>query len=499
MAEVALRLADATVGVVLLACATVTGVRRRRVGLIMAAVGITWFLGDVLPALVFLHRGPMVHLHISYPTGRLRRPLALVTVVVAYLAAAFDAVARKPWLTAGLAILVAAAAVDVFARTSGPARKAAVPGLVAACAFAGVLALSSVNGLLDLRADRAVLVTYDAVVCLVALWLTLDLRYGRWTEATIADLVIQLGRRVEASGLQDELRRRLGDPTLLLGYRVPGRAEYLDESGMPADTSGTNRISTPIIEDGEPVAMLTHDPAVLDDPDLITGAVGALRLAVTNARMRAEVQARVADVARSRRRIVEAADTQRRAIERALDAGPERHLRTVADLLEQPDVGADAALAGQLPRVLAEVAAGQAELRQFAHGVRPALLGAGGLAAALPSLAEQAGPTTDVSVRVGRLVPAVEAALYFVCAEALSNVAKHAGASKAAVDVRDENGSVIATITDDGRGGADPRGSGLRGLADRVDALGGAFRVADGPSGGTVVEARIPAVGSSDS
>jgi signal transduction histidine kinase len=204
------------------------------------------------------------------------------------------------------------------------------------------------------------------------------------------------------------------------------------------------------------------------------------------------VQARVADVARSRRRIVEAADAQRRAIERALDAGPERHLRTVAGLLEQPDVGADPALTGQLPRVLAEVAAGKAELRQFAHGVRPALLGAGGLPAALPSLAEQTGQATDVSVRVSRLFPAVEAALYFVCAEALSNVAKHAGASKAVVDVREQDGSVIATITDNGRGGADLHGSGLRGLADRVEALGGTFRVVDRPGGGTRVTARIP-------
>lgn len=492
MADVALRLADVAVGVVLLACATLTALRQRRVGLIMAAVGVTWFLGSLVPALVFLHRGPMVHLHISYPTGRLRRSLAVVTVAAAYVAAVFDTVARNPWLTAGLAILVAAAAVDVFARTSGPSRKAAVPALIAAGAFAGVLALSSVNGLLDLGADRAVLVTYDAVVSALVVWLTLDLRYGRWTEATIADLVIQLGRRAEVSGLQDELRRRVGDPTLLLGYRVPGRAEYVDESGVPVDTSGVNRVSTPIVEDGEPIAVLIHDATALDDPDLMTGAIGALRLAVTNARMRAEVQARVADVARSRRRIVEAADAQRRAIERALDAGAERHLRTVADLLAQPDVGADPALAGQLPRVQAEVAAGQAELRQFAHGVRPAVLGAGGLAAALPLLAERTGQATDVSVRVGRLVPAVEAAVYFVCAEALSNVAKHAGASKAVVDVGEEDGFVIATVTDNGRGGADPHGSGLRGLADRVEALGGRFSVVPGLSGGTMVTTRMP-------
>jgi signal transduction histidine kinase len=229
----------------------------------------------------------------------------------------------------------------------------------------------------------------------------------------------------------------------------------------------------------------------------VTGAVAALKLAVVNTRMRAAVQARVADVATSRRRIVEAADAQHRAIEQALDAGPERRLRGVAGLLDRPDVRADPAVAGQLPMVRAEVAASQGELRQFAHGVRPALLGTGGLAAALPVLASHAGVPTQAAVAVGRLSPAVAAALYFVCAEALSNIAKHAGASRAAVDVREEDGSVMARITDDGRGGADPGGSGLRGLADRIDALGGTLRVGDHPSRGTLIEARVPASGSS--
>jgi signal transduction histidine kinase len=497
MADAALPLADTGVGVVLVTCGAITALRQRRVGLIMVTGGVAWFLGDLAAALLFLHRGPLVHLHISYPTGRLRRPLAVVTVVGAYLAAAFEAIARNPWLTAGLAILVAAAAGDLFARTSGPARKAAVPALGAACGFAAVLALSSANGLLDLGADHAVLLTYDTVICLLVLWLALDLRYGRWTEATIADLVMQLGRRADMGGLQGELRRRLGDPSLVLAYRVPGHAEYVDESGTPVDTSGANRVNTPILEDGEPVAVLIHDPATLDDPDLMTGAISALRLAVANARMRAEVRARVADVARSRRRIVEAADAQRRAIERALDAGPEQRLQRVAALLERPDVKQDPALADQLPRVLAEVAAGQAELRQFAHGVRPAVLGTAGLAAALPTLAAHTAHPTEVSVTVGRLSPAVEAALYFACAEALSNVAKHAGAALAAVDVREEDGSVIATITDNGRGGADPAGSGLRGLADRIEALGGTLLIVPRPTGGTMVEARIPPRGSS--
>jgi signal transduction histidine kinase len=241
--------------------------------------------------------------------------------------------------------------------------------------------------------------------------------------------------------------------------------------------------------------VLVHDPATLDDPGLMTGAIAALKLAVVNARMRAEVQARLADLATSRRRIVEAADAQRRLIERALEAGPDQRLRTVAYCLGRPEANQDPALADQLPMVRADVAAGQEELRHFAHGVRPAILGTGGLAAALPPLAAHTAQPTQVSVTVGRLAPAVEAAIYFTCTEALSNVAKHAGASSAAVAVREQDESVIATITDNGSGGADPTGSGLRGLADRIEALGGTLLVANRPSGGTMVQARIPTAG----
>jgi signal transduction histidine kinase len=491
MSDVALRVMDAAVGVVLMGCAVVTWLRQRRVGAIMGAAGVAWFVGNVVSAFVLLHRGPMVHLHISYPTGRLRRPLAVLTVTVAYIAAFFETIARNPWLTGGLAVLVAAAAVDVFSRTSGPARKAGVPALAAAFAFAGVLALSSANILLDLGADRVVLVVYDAVVSLVAIWLTLDLRYGGWTEATVTDLVTQLGSRVDMSGLQGELRRWLADPSLVLGFRVGNASTYVDESGSSVQTSTGGRVTTPIIESGEPVAVLVHDPAVLQDPTLLAGATAALRLAVVNARMRAEVHARAAKVAASSRRIVEAADAQRGAMEQDLASGAERHLSEVARILGGINVGRDPAMTRQLLTTLTEVERGQAELRQFAHGIRPPVLRTGGLGAALPSLAVHSAHRTDVSVTVGRLPPAVEAALYFVCAEALANVAKHADASEVTVSVSADGESVVTRVTDNGRGGVDPAGSGLRGLADRVEALGGSLKVGDRPGGGTIVEARI--------
>jgi signal transduction histidine kinase len=136
------------------------------------------------------------------------------------------------------------------------------------------------------------------------------------------------------------------------------------------------------------------------------------------------------------------------------------------------------------------------DLHAFAQGVRPTALGEGGLPAALPVLAARSGLPVSLTVAVGRLPPAVESALYFVCSEALANVGKHAGATSVTVVVRrvgDDGDVTVLSVEDDGVGGADLRGSGLRGLTDRVEALGGTMMVTDGPAGGTVLTARIPA------
>ncbi|MEV4263888.1 ATP-binding protein [Kribbella sp. NPDC049584] len=490
-------LSDSAVGVVLLGCGLVayrsgTG---RRVGLIMVAAAGCWFLGNLAAPFVFLHRGPLVHLHLSYPTGRLRRPIAKATVVVAYAVSLLEAIFRTPWLTLGLAALVAIAAADVFARTSGRARKAAGPALIAALVFAGVLAFSCANLLLGWEIDRFVLVVYDLAICSLAAALTADLRSGRWTDATLSDLVTQLGGESGTGGLRGELQAALGDPTLVVGYWVPLQGLYVDERGVPLTLPDAEdgRSVTTVTDGGEPVAVLVHDDAALDDRKLVAGVSAALSLAVANARMRAEVQARVAALAATRRRIVEAADAQRRALESELALGAERRLGEVARLLTDVQRGSAAdGLAEVVSEVVAEVRGAQTELREFAQGVRPSALGSGGLAAALPVLAARAPMQVDLMVSVGRLPPAVESSLFFVCSEALTNIAKHAKAAYVQMSVRPCPDGVVATVTDDGVGGADPRGSGLRGLADRVEALGGQFSVGERSGGGTLVVARVP-------
>jgi signal transduction histidine kinase len=212
------------------------------------------------------------------------------------------------------------------------------------------------------------------------------------------------------------------------------------------------------------------------------------QLAVTNARLRAQVRARVAELAASRRRIVEAGDAQRSQLEQALATGAEHRLAEVDRLLTE--LVPAAPIAG-LAEVRAEVHGARTDLHAFAQGVRPTALGEGGLPAALPVLAARSGMAVTLTVTVGRLPPAVESALYFVCSEALTNVGKHAAATAVTVVAQagDDGDGTVLTVGDDGVGGADPRGSGLRGLTDRVEALGGAMMVTDGPAGGTVLTA----------
>jgi signal transduction histidine kinase len=486
-----LTITDAATGFVLLGCAVPMGLRQRRLGIILAMAGLFWFIGDLAPALVLLHRGPLVQLLLSYPTGRVRRPLPVLTIAVAYAVALGGMVAGGPWLSFALAGLVALAALDVFRTRSGPARRAGVPALVSAEMFAAVVALGAANALLSLNADRLALLVYEAAICVVVCWLTVDLRYGRWSDATLAGLVTQLGARAEASGLEGELRRRLADPTLVLGLRDPDHDAYLDERGDVVESTDAS-VASPVLDGSEQVAVMLHDPVLLLDPALLEGATRAVSLAVANGRGRREVAARGASVAASSRRIVKAADAQRDRLRDELEHGAHHHLRQVASILEGLDDGASEQTRVRLRVVRAEVDQGLTELQQLATGIRPPALTTGGLALALRQLTSNLPFACKVTTAVGRLSPAVESTVYFTCTEALANIAKHADAIHATVLVVVEGQQVVARVIDDGRGGADLRGSGLRGLADRVSALGGQLSVVSPARAGTTVEARLP-------
>jgi signal transduction histidine kinase len=495
--DLALVVADAVVGLVLVTCGVVAWDRRdkSRVGPLMVLAGYTWFAGNLWTQLLYLHRGPLVHLHISYPTGRLRRRLAQLTVMAAYVDALVLTLARNDVLTLVLASLVAGAALEGFLRTSGTARRAGIPALGAALAFATVLAFGAVERLAGWDADRQALWAYDVVIACVAIVLLVDLLRGRWAEAVVADLVVDLGQRADTRTLRDELGRALGDRSLVLGYWLAEEGRYVDDAGLPVELPepGAGRAVTPLARDGEPVAVLVHDEAVLEDQALVEAVASAARMAVSNARLQAEVRARVLELAASRRRIVDAADAQRRRLERELREGAERRLAEVASLLAGARQDARESAALRVADVEEEVRAARAELHDFAQGIHPSALTEGGLGAALTELVSRAGLPVELELSVGRLAPAVEAAVYFLCSEALANAAKHAEATKVKIDVTESGGRLRVEIVDDGVGGADPaRGSGLRGLADRIEALDGRLSVESLPHHGSRLSAEIP-------
>jgi signal transduction histidine kinase len=493
--RIGLALADFAVGGVLIACGVIAWERRpeSRVGALMSLAGFTWFLGTALAPALFLHRGPLVHLDLSYPSGRLPTRLARAVVVVAYIDAAIEPLGSNDTLTLVLSGTVALAAIQVFVRTSGTARKAARPALAAALGFAAVLAFGAIGRAAGWNPD-VVLWTYDVVIALLTIVLFVDLMRRRWTEAVVTGLVVDLGAPQEAATIRGKLARALGDPSLVVGYRLTETAQYVDDTGSAIElpARGSGRVVTAIEDRGQQIAVLVHDEGVLGDRKLVDSVAAAARIAVVNARLQAEAQARADELEASRRRIIEAGDAERRRLEQELRLGAERRLGRVAALIEEvrTEAASDANAIEPLGIALDEA---RRELREFAQGVHPAALTDGGLMPALALLGERSPLPVEIRGRVERLEEPAEAALFFVCSEALTNVAKHAAASRVSIELRDARGVVSVTIVDDGVGGAVPgRGSGLRGLVDRVEALGGQLSVESRGGVGTRIHAELP-------
>ena len=480
--ELHLAAGDLIVGWVLIGCGLAMG--RHGVGPLLAGGGFAWFAGDFVPALLYLHRGPVFHALLADRDGRVRGRAVTLVVAAAYVDGAIAPLARS-----AVATLAVCAAVGVAA-VRRPGRRAA--GTLGACAVAGALAFAAVGQLAGADLDEAALWVYEATVVAATLALVADARLA--PRAAVTGLVVDLGAEWEPVTLRDRLASALGDPSLELAYRV-GEG-YVDDAGRPfaLPPAGSDRALTPIDADGEEVAVLAHDRATLQDRGLVEAVAAAARVAVANVRLEAEARARAAQLEASRRRIVEAADAQRRGLRQELADGAERRLEALsAELRELGPQVAGTPAADTLAEVSAQLAAARLELDDLARGIHPAALAAGGLAEALPALARRAPVRVEVRVSGARPPAAVEAAVYFLCAEALTNIAKHAHASAASIDVACADGSVAATIADDGRGGAAVGGgSGLRGLADRVEAFGGALRVESPAGGGTRLLAEIP-------
>jgi signal transduction histidine kinase len=226
--------------------------------------------------------------------------------------------------------------------------------------------------------------------------------------------------------------------------------------------------------------------------------VAAMRIFASRAAAELERRHQAAALQRSRARVIEAADAERRRVGRDLHDGAQQRLIAVGNLLKlaQRKLGDDQEVAGVLGVAGDELGEAHTELRDLARGLHPVALAERGLAQAIEGLTAACDMPVTIDVRADALPEQVELAAYFIVSESLTNASKYAAAGAVSIRVAREQGALLVEIADDGRGGADAEaGTGLHGLADRIDALGGRFEVHSPPGGGTRVRARLPLAG----
>jgi signal transduction histidine kinase len=520
-----------------------------RVGALMVAVGFAFFFKGLVPAnnswlfligTVFDNLAIVlfIQLLLVFPTGRLQGRLQwaiaagawILGVGFQFLSMLFlktpdgDIVDRSPsnpilihdnhdlaaallGLQQLLAIVpVAALAVLIvrrWARATTAQRKALSPVLWTGGLMTGFLLLQFLTDLAGLPdsvvspLDLAGLLAFAAMPFAFLIGL---LRSRIWRAAALDELVEDLGRTPAAGHrLRDSLADALEDPSLELAYWLPEQERYVDAAGRPVELPKprSGRSSVLVERGGERIAAIVHDSSLADEPDLIRTSGAALALALENERLDAALRARVEELRESRTRIVKAADDERRKLERDLHDGAQQRLVALALTLRlaRTKLDSDAAGAAELlDEASQELGLATDELRELARGIHPAILTDRGLEAAIDALAGRAPLPVEVAgMPPDRLPAEIESAAYFVVAEALTNVAKYAQATHAVVSVAKSNGVVTVEVRDDGVGGADPsRGTGLRGLADRVSALDGRLQTSSPDGAGTIVRAVVP-------
>jgi signal transduction histidine kinase len=513
-----------------------------RVGLLLIAVGFSWFVSglqysdvSVLFTVGTLFQAVFVVVFawvvLAFPEGRLGSPLYRVLLLIAFVDVTVVEAARMAFedFDAGVAgapenlllvedddrladlfvsiqrgvgvvlsLLTVGLLADRWRRASAPQRRAIAPVIWAGAGAFAVLAFSAVNDSVGQP-----LGDIEPLVWLVFAatpWAFLaGLLRVRLARSAVADLVVELSGTAAPGELRDALSRALGDPSLEVAYWIPDQRRYVDLEGrsveLPAD--GEGRIASFVERDGRRIAALVHDPALREDPALVASVSAAAALALENERLQAELRARLEELRASRARIVEAAETERRRIERNLHDGTQQRLVSIAMTLglAESKLDADRESVGPIVAEAREaLSAALEELRELSQGIHPGILRERGLTPALRQLVYRAGVPLELDVALEERLPEqVEATAYYVVSESLANVAKYAQATAARVQVARRDGSAVVEIADDGVGGADgSRGSGIRGLRDRVEALGGSFSLASPPGRGTIVRAEIP-------
>jgi signal transduction histidine kinase len=429
-------------GVVFLLAAVIAWRSSRRYAALLGVAGLSWFAGDVWDPLLLVHRPLMIYVVLAYPVGRLRGRFAWLVVIVALAGAVFVPLGRSVLGMVGLALLLILESVRLWSTRARGHTSAAMVTARAATALALSLALPALPRWLwpESPAGRSAFLIYCVPLTLSGLIIVVGLlrRSRSWETDAVIDL-------------SDET------PELTMtSLRTAGAGE--------------------------------------DDPEARRSLLSAVALLESNAALQAQLAEQAAAVRTSRAELVQAGIAERRRLEGLLANGAMVGLDELEQALVDLDRVHDPGVAASVPGCLAEVQKTREDLHQLARGLHPRLLTERGLEAALAELADSCPLPIQLDVTGRRFAAQAEAAIWYACAEAITNAVKHSGARRIVVSVRERvGGDLTAEVDDDGMGGADiTAGGGLAGLVDRLEAVGGGLSLSSTPGRGTRLTMWVP-------
>jgi signal transduction histidine kinase len=472
----------------LLALQRVTGT-----GGLLIGSGYAWWMGNLAPAALYVHRGLLLHAIATYPGWRTSRTGAFL-LATAYLGACLPALASTTAGTAVYGLAVTTIAVSRLVGVSGLARR---QRLYAGCASLSLLVGTTGTAILRIMVDTPetagpALLIYEISLLGAATLLVVGLR--RPPIESITDLVVEL-EDTGSPNLRDTMARLLGDPMLEIGFRN-GDGRFVDTLGTTLELPaiGSSRVATPIELTKGKAAVIIHNESLSSDGVLLDAISTVTRLSASNAQLNADARSRLIELTASRRRLLVAEEDERRRLSGKLRDRTERPLAEVEGLLTATvgDSMADPVVVDSARSALDQLRLATRDLDSIVWGLLP--WGRGDdLGVALEELAARSPIPIELDVATEPINRETASTVYYVCSEAVTNTLKHAGASHIQIEVHRGAEGLTILVCDDGSGGADPTaGTGLQGLMDRVSALGGDLTVESRPGTGTRLAGRLP-------
>jgi signal transduction histidine kinase len=480
---------DLAVGIAFVGAALLAP-RSLRMRSLVALVGMAWLVGAVLPVASVAHQGALLVALLAFPAGRLR--------------------GAEAWIgpAAGLAVALLLVPQGVVALLFGGValrwllRRESVPATYPLASASGtglVLGASWLARSLDPFAyDPAVaLVAYAVVLLLVAIGFLPAMR-GIEDRTSLRDRVLREEGLTGLHGLGVVLADALDDPSIVVVRWDAARGGYVDGRGEPVTIRPSLRL-LPVMDGRERLGAIVHRSSALDDERTAAAVTDGARLALLNLRWQEALEEQLDELEVARARLLGAADEERAAVAARLQAHVIVRIGDAVAALRAADVDpSDSDAADAVEVALNELDAAGEELSRLVRGLGPARLGDGALVRLLRGVAARSPLPVEVTAETDAVGDATaETALYYACLEAMANTAKHAAANAIQLSIRRRGDMLEAVVSDDGVGGADPTGSGLQGLADRLAATGGRLRVESPPGAGTTVVAEVPASRSS--